>query len=426
MQPTRGYYTTGIDTRIAWPSKETMLEFRGRKFHLLPETDDVARMIRVETDSGFTQADADKLILEFLSALSWSEQANALPTYGNWCTAPLNIGKGTGASMIGKGHFDYLPDPIDPKAKLAIALYREGLSVNLVPYQFLGFFKVINVIRDKGSAQKQWIKDNLQHVTDRTAIARISALQSSIPNVETYLYESGRCAVAHAFDQSNLVNPDDPADLTRLQKDLPVIRELARVAIEREFGIKSKRDFHREHLYELDGFRTHFGETLVARIKSLGQIPSSEIPLPTPLSLRVRDREAIEAFESMDAAVVEVHDGCVRVRLDSTRHQLVVFVTLDFASESLISDPIGDVQFRDDGTPNAARMMLQWAQLYRWWFGGNGTIELWDTVRAQRMARSQPYMPPINSLFPHTEFEKLQAKLRARLSAADPAVVPEM
>ncbi len=58
----------------------------------------------------------------------------------------------------------------------------------------------------------------------------------------------GRCAVAHAFHLNRVVNPDDPADLVRLSEDLPVIRELARIAIERELGVKSERDFHREHL----------------------------------------------------------------------------------------------------------------------------------------------------------------------------------
>ena len=73
--------------------------------------------------------------------------------------------------------------------------------------------------------------------------------------------------VAHAFDQNNVVNPDDPADLVRLNKDLPVIRELAD-RNRAELGVKSLCNFHREHLYELEGFRTLFGNTLVARIKS--------------------------------------------------------------------------------------------------------------------------------------------------------------
>src|SRR3954451_7015955 len=92
--PAKGYRTTGIDTGIPWPSKEVVIDFRGRKFHLLPETDSVSRMIRVETDAGFNQADADRLILELLSALAWAEQAEAVTTYGNWCSRPLNIGRG--------------------------------------------------------------------------------------------------------------------------------------------------------------------------------------------------------------------------------------------------------------------------------------------------------------------------------------------
>jgi hypothetical protein len=200
-------------------------------------------MVRVETSAGFTRNDAEKLTYEFLSALAWAERRAVVPTFGNWCTAPLAIGKEPRGCVF-DGTFDYLPDPPDPKAKLAIALYREGLSVNLVPYKVLGFFKVINIFCDRGSDQTRWIRDNLQHVTDRKAISRIAALKTTEPDVAKYLYSSGRCAVAHAFDQNNTVNPDDPADLIRLHEDLPVIQELARVAIEREFGIKSKRDFY--------------------------------------------------------------------------------------------------------------------------------------------------------------------------------------
>jgi hypothetical protein len=119
-------------------------------------------------------------------------------------------------------------------------------------------------------------------------------------------------------------------------------------------------------------------------------------------------------------AIVYVHDGCVRLRLGSACHRLVVFVTLDFARESLISDPLTDIQHHDDGTPDAAKMMLQWAQIYRWWFGGNGVIELWDKATNTRLARAQHYMPPVNSRFPHDEFEKMERELRARAGLSDP------
>ena len=236
--PAKGYRTVGIDTEIPWPSKEAVIDFRGRNFHLLPETNRTSRMIRVETDTGFTQVDADKLILELLSALAWAEQAKAAPIFGNWCTVPLNIGKGP-MGTTGSGRFDYLPDPLDPKAKLALALYREGLSVNFVPYQFLGFFKVVNILRSHSDQQMQWINENLKHVTDVRAKARIAEIQSIQQDVAKYLFVSGRCAISHAYAQP-IVNPDEPRDVIRINSDLPLMRELARIAIERELGVGPK------------------------------------------------------------------------------------------------------------------------------------------------------------------------------------------
>ena len=416
--PAKGYRTVGIETQIAWPAQERVVVFRGREFQLLPGSDTLSRMIRVKTEAGFTQFEADKLVLELLSALSWAEQASAKTTFGSWATGPMNIGKGP-TGMVGAGHFDYLPDPTDPKAKLALALYREGLSVNLTPYQFLGFFKVINIIKHGGNDQMRWINDNLQYVTDKRALTRLATIQATEPDVAQYLYVSGRCAVAHAFDQANVVNPDDPADLIRLSEDLPVIRDLARVAIEREFGVKSERAFHDEHLYELEGFRAMFGDALAARIKAGEEVPPGDVPIPNVLSLRLRDRDRIELFESMNANVVWVRKGCVCVRLESKCRGIEVFVGLNFAGENLISEPLTDVRYHEEDTPESAKMMLQWAQLHRWWFGGNGVIELWDTT-GKRLARSQHYMPPVNSRFPHDEFEKMEAELRARAGVLEP------
>lgn len=415
----KGYRTFGIDTQIPWPAKEQVITFRGREFYLLPGSDKVARMIRVKTATGFTQADADKAILEMLSALAWAEQGSAMTTYGNWCTAPLNVGKEP-VGIGGNGHFDYLPDPAELKAKLALALYREGLSVNLTPYKFLSFFKVINTIRNGPKNQMEWINANLQHVTDSDAIKRISAIQSTSKDVANYLYGSGRCAIAHAFDQNTVVNPDDPADLSRLHEDLSVMRELARIVIERTFKVKSAADFHDEHLYELEGFRVLLGSALAGRIKVGEEIPLADVPFPKKLAVRMRDRDHIELFDSMDATVVYVRDGCVRIRLGSGCNRLAVFVTLDFGRERLVADPLADVQYKDDGTPDAAKMILQWLQMYRWWFGGNGVVEVWDIEVDKLMARAQPYLPPVNSWFPHGAFDKMVSELRARIGILEP------
>lgn len=133
-------------------------------------------------------------------------------------------------------------EPVDEKARLALALYREDLSVNSVPYQFLGFAKIINVLHAGGSAQKAWIGAVLPNVTDADARARLAELSGEVADVSAYLFESGRCAVAHA-NTSPVVNPDDVEDFLRLSKDLPLIKALAEHLIETELGVPRRRPF---------------------------------------------------------------------------------------------------------------------------------------------------------------------------------------
>ena len=54
----------------------------------------------------------------------------------------------------------------DPKQRLAVALYREAMSVNSIPYKFLGFFKIINILYKNGPDQKAWIKATLPSLTE--------------------------------------------------------------------------------------------------------------------------------------------------------------------------------------------------------------------------------------------------------------------
>ena len=68
------------------------------------------------------------------------------------------------------------------------------------------------------------------------ASARIEALSSSQPDVAQYLYESGRCAVAHAFADP-LVDPDDLVHLRRLSEDLGVAQTLAEYLIANELHV---------------------------------------------------------------------------------------------------------------------------------------------------------------------------------------------
>jgi len=183
-----------------------------------------------------------------MSALAWIRGGRLVETFSVPITGcPIFIGKGRGR-MIDDSPIEHLPSPSDPNARLALALYREASAVNVIPYQFLGYYKIINILCDSGSAQKAWIATAIAQIGDADAIRRRDQIAQAHGDVAEYLYTSGRCAVAHAFQQP-VVNPDDPEDVRRLGADLPLIKVLAKYALEHEFGVKSFRTILREHLF---------------------------------------------------------------------------------------------------------------------------------------------------------------------------------
>lgn len=83
---------------------------------------------------------------------------------------------------------------------------------------------------------KDWINKTIPLLTDSKAKERISQLASKEEDIGAYLYESGRCAVAHA-SVDPVVDPDNPNDFLRLSADMPVARALAEYLMENELGL---------------------------------------------------------------------------------------------------------------------------------------------------------------------------------------------
>lgn len=160
--------------------------------------------------------------------------------------SPGRLARGTygvsGYAAVKPWNYLYLPSAQNVYADLALALFREGLSVNSVPFAFLSYFKVLNIVFTSGQSQKDWINNNLVHVLYRPALDRLQELSKSDGDLGDYLYRRGRCAVAHA-NETPLVNPDSYEDKRRLELDLPLMKEIAALFIERELGVLSDSSF---------------------------------------------------------------------------------------------------------------------------------------------------------------------------------------
>lgn len=381
-----------VESFVAWPTVDTTVKFQGHKITLRPATGTTSASVEIEFEPPMTLDEASSLLRRFMSSLAWVEGASIRETFQISGGRRVGLGKSQSA-MIRNPNFkaDYLPESIDPKAQLALALYREALGLNSASYQFLGFFKVINIINPSGKEQCDWIKKTLPNITEHRAKQRIQELQSETNDVANYLYESGRCAVAHAYNNP-IVDPDKIEDHQRLNFDLPLIKALAEYLIEHEIGVKSRRTVWREHLYELDGFRNLLGQGLVAMLKSGNKPDIAEIPALPHLSVRLRDHAPFVSLEDLVPELVEPHEGCLIVICCSKTTKLKVTITLNFSDERLIFDPTTDVAMQDDGSVAIVLAEIDRTKLIEGLIR-NGQLEIWQTDPEHLLGRCDPCIP---------------------------------
>lgn len=380
----------GLESGVHWPTAEITVNFEGHEIVLRPETERLAPSIAMTYEGELETALA--LARRFLSSLAWVEEGPLREIGVTGGTHPFGIGKGPGARLINpRFRLDYLPAPEDPRARRALAVYREARGVNSVPYEFLGFYKIINIVHAGGNAQIAWINEAVNHIDDHLALERLAELRRQVADIGQYLYVSGRCAVAHAFNEP-VVDPDDPEDTQRLSRDLLLMRRLAEYCIEHDLGVKSTATIGREHLYELEGFRDLFDGRLVERLKANEAVPLDEFPALPRLTIGLRDRGDFPALTNLRAEVGEVGDGVVLLRCQSDDGIVVTALQLNFREERLRFDPVDDLAIGDDGTVLASRRALDRVRFVKEFYG-NGEVAVERADDGTLLGRCDPFLP---------------------------------
>ena len=217
------------------------MTFGGHELLLKPATRDDDQSIHVNLQR-ISTVEALTLINRYLSVLSWCDDQPMENGYGlSGTSVPVAVGResrSVGSSIAFPFYRNVEPEP---NTRLALALYREGRTVNSIPFSFLSYFKILNIFwKDKYENGRNEIIEGLRatvpKITDMIAIARAKELQASVPDVPRYLYEFGRCAIVHAFADP-LVDPDDVANLRRLSQDLEIVKAVAEYLIEDKMGV---------------------------------------------------------------------------------------------------------------------------------------------------------------------------------------------
>jgi len=240
------WLNVGVQGRAVWPTKETTIEFGGRRLVLKPATRETDQSVHINL-RGISDVDALTLINRFLSVLSWCDDQSMDGRFG-WSGTVIPAVVPRESRAVGSSiAFPFQRNlEAEKKTRLALALFREGRTVNSVPFAFLSYFKIFNILwNDKtvtlkgGQRENQLvegIRSTLPKLKDRQALRRLKALTSTQPDVPRYLYDQGRCAIAHAYADP-IVDPDDVSDLRRLSEDLHIIKALAEYLIEVELKV---------------------------------------------------------------------------------------------------------------------------------------------------------------------------------------------
>jgi hypothetical protein len=256
-----------------------------------------------------------------------------------------------------------------------------------VSYAFLGFFKIINLVKKTGHEQKDWINTALPRIKDHRALVRKNELATTESDLGAYLYESGRCAVAHAYSDP-IADPEDVADRTRLAKDLPLIQALAEHAIETELGVQSQATVWREHLYQLDGFRRLLGQNTVDKLKRKECEGLQPITLPR-LTLRVRDRDQLPSFQGLVPAGAVLEDGVIWLVCRAESGVLEAVIGLDLPNELLLFDPERGVAIRRGTDPTSIAAQIDSLHLLKDLLC-NGSLEVRSADNGEALGRTDP------------------------------------
>lgn len=408
----------GLESEVFWPTQETNVSFQGHTFLLRPATEEHAPSIAYNyDDSTMEYNDALLVTRRFMSSLSWVEGRSLHEIMITGGSFPIYVGRRRFNLVNDRFRIDYLPEALEPKAQLALALYREALNVNSTSYKVLGFFKILNINYSNSYKQKKWINQTLPLLDGYEAEKRVIELQNEHIDLGEYLYASCRCAVAHAFNEP-IADPDDPEDLTRLNADLPLIRDLAVYMIENEFGVKSKQTNQSEHLFQLEGFRSLVGADLHSKLKAKENILLGNFPPFPEISLRLRDHDSFPALENLVVKPVLIFQGSVLLLCASVDSLVQVSLILDFPRERLLFDPEELLVLKDDGSEIALKYQIDKFSFFRE-FLQNGVLEVWDTSNNVLLGRCDPYIPKninfdesINSI--NQNIESLQKSISKR------------
>lgn len=346
LKTRKGWLTAGVASSITWPSLDVCVEYAGDKYFLRG-----SELNGQPSPPGITIAcddnNRDKAIAKvyrFTSILSWfmggyvdvsGYTSGSHPClYGD----PRTVYSTTGIAGQKTFSCNHMPLIEEENVRKALAFWREGKRLESVhaSYSFLSYYKVIESQFDNSKKKVAWIEQAIDKLTDRAA-KRVSELRSDNADVSRHLFESGRCAVAHASLDGEIVDPDIPEDRRRLSNDLVVMSELARTYIREELKVPDSRSLYRNR-NRLEPWDSLLSDETLSALKC-GKTPDNCDELQGQvMSIGLWPDGPVDGLEKMTMHVDAIESGVVKAVLLNERKTILLVFFLDYKNGKVHTD----------------------------------------------------------------------------------------
>lgn len=336
----QGWLTAGVVSSIAWPQEDVWVLYDSHEYVLRGALGgDNKHPPCISTPS--TRGDLDAAttrVYQFASVLGWFKGGHVDVTGTVWGTGPIRYGsRDTFTTTLEGGKYfscNYMPVIEDDQVRKALAFLREGRRLRHVhePYAFLSFFKVVES-QFNSKDRVAWIGANLD-LLDSDAAKRVTELKGQGVDVGKHLFDSGRCAVAHASLGGAIVDPDIPADRRRIAEDLDVIAGLANRYIKVDAGVPDDMELYKKRDRTVPWHPLLPAETL-ARLQAgeevtddamLGHLQNNKV------AVRLWPQDAPECMSNMRLAAEGYAPGVITFLAISERETVFLRFAVDFAN----------------------------------------------------------------------------------------------
>ena len=332
-----GWLTVGVASSIAWPQDDIWVLYDGHEY-VLRGTKSSDRNPSPCISTPCAQDEMDTVMRRmylFSSVVGWFKGGYVDVTGHVWATAPILYGsRETFTTMLDGGRYfscNYMPVVENDQIRKALAFFREGRRLRFVheAYSFLSFFKVIES-QFSGNDRVAWIGGNLDCL-DGDAGKRVAELRSQGVDVSKHLWDSGRCAVAHAGLNGAIIDPDIPADRRRIADDLDVMAGLAYHYLKVNAGLPDERELYKSRdrtqpwhkLLPAEKLKTLQAGGSVSDDSALGRLRENKV------SVRLWPNDAPECLRDMRLIAEGYEPGVLTFFAVNERETVFLYFAMD-------------------------------------------------------------------------------------------------